>query len=175
MTKNVESQPDQRDAMLDRALASYTPLSAPPGLEQRLLAQLAAAPNPHQRRQPAILYWALAASVLIAVAVGVAVFENRRSEPGPLVTVNVLHNGSSTPQDARKGSRVPAGKAARIRSRISPEEAIALSEMRAPSHPAPEAPLTPEEKLLQAHRSVRRSAGAGHAEPGSSRKTGSRG
>lgn len=153
----MNSRPDAMDDRLDRALASYTPENAPLGLEQRLLARLAAAGKPRPRRVPPIFYWAMAASVLVAVAVGAAVLHPHGQESATEARSDHPRAGSPAskspqvertlpPQPTRAAS--PA-RPARKPSPMSREDAIALSEMRAPSHPAPEFPLTAEEKLLQ--------------------------
>jgi hypothetical protein len=63
MTEKPEIEPDRVDALLDRALASYTPAAPRAGLEERIRARLA--PSPARRRTWA-LWPALAAGAALA-------------------------------------------------------------------------------------------------------------
>jgi len=64
----MSSENDRLDNLMDRALASYTPAQARPGLEQRILASVAAANRPRTWGWRTV--WALAAAAtLLAVIV----------------------------------------------------------------------------------------------------------
>ena len=45
----MRDEDDKLDGLIDRALVSYTPQEARPGLEQRILASVAAASRPRPR------------------------------------------------------------------------------------------------------------------------------
>jgi len=154
---------DPLDAQLERALASYTPAETPAGLEQRLSARLAAAASASQRRPMFTLRWAWAAGAVVAVSLAIVAIHSHRqtgdqakvqSVPvarpmpaGEVARAEVTH----PTQPARRADALrPAHTAAPAHAAASAntEEEASLSEMRAPSRPAPPAPLTAEERML---------------------------
>lgn len=156
------------DKALDSALASYTPATPRLGFEQRLQARIAAEALPPRRTRFSLpLLW-VGAAVIASVAVLLVLLhrphapsapstsaEARQAAPserhgsiseGPVKTAR-FYAGVKPPT---RGPR-PATKANRPARGDQFESAIdrlSLQEMRAPSHPAPEEPLTQEEKLL---------------------------
>jgi hypothetical protein len=74
-------KPEGLDKLIDRALASYTPQEARPGLEQRILASVASASRPRPRGWNWRPVWALAAAAaLVAVLTVPLVFKPARPE-----------------------------------------------------------------------------------------------
>ena len=69
----MRDEDDKLDGLIDRALASYTPQEARPGLEQRILASVAAASRPRPRGWNWKPVWALAGAALMA-ALAVSLF-----------------------------------------------------------------------------------------------------
>jgi hypothetical protein len=153
--------PDGMDglgAQLERALASYTPAEAPAGLERRLTARLAAADLVPRRRPLFALGWAWAVCGLVAVLLAVvAVHEDRQTR----TDAKVQAGPASRPRPAEAAAGAQAGavlpvhralRAAALRPvHRAPADTAAeasLSEMHAPSRPAPQAPLTAEERML---------------------------
>jgi hypothetical protein len=67
----MKDEIDKLDGLMDRALASYTPQEARPGLEQRILASVAAASRPRGWNWKPV--WALAGAALVA-ALAVSLF-----------------------------------------------------------------------------------------------------
>jgi hypothetical protein len=73
--------PDKMDALMERALASYTPHDARPGLEQRIVASVASASRPRPRGRSWKPVWALAAGTALVAALAVSlVFKPSRPE-----------------------------------------------------------------------------------------------
>jgi hypothetical protein len=138
---------------IGKVLAGLRDTEAPPGMERRILDAVEARAS---ERRVATSRWAW--SMAMAGVVAVSLF----------IGNTVIHrHGQSTTQArhavpaesagiTQKASRLPQEPISRNRANhsgqkaqpISAEEAVLLQEMRAPSHPAPEAPLTNEEKLL---------------------------
>lgn len=146
------------DGLIDHALASYTPHEARPGLERRILAAVAAGSS-HSRRPFIRLPWAWTTCAILAVALAFAAIHHYRQVPGQsnrqFIHANspLLTSAKSNKQDV---SPLPRSPVAPIRSNrpsggnksVSAIDRSSLHEMRAASHPAPEEPLTQEEKLL---------------------------
>lgn len=146
------------DVQLVRALASYTPADAPAGLEQRLSARLAAAVVPRPRFALWALRWGWGACALVAISLAAVVIHQHRhirneakvqstpalrpkpAEAAPIVQAVAVHLVHPA---RRAGALRPAHAAAPDTAYVA-----SLSEMRAPSRPAPPAPLTAEERLL---------------------------
>ena len=72
--RNEDDKLGKLDGLIDRALASYTPQEARPGLEQRILASVAAASRPRPRGWNWRLAWALAAGAALMAALAVSLF-----------------------------------------------------------------------------------------------------
>jgi hypothetical protein len=70
----MRNEDGKLDGLIDRALASYTPQEARPGLEQRILASVAAASRPRPRGWNWRLAWALAAGAALMAALAVSLF-----------------------------------------------------------------------------------------------------
>jgi len=68
----MNSETDRLDTLMDRALASYTPAEPRPGLEQRILASVAAASQPRTASWRPLWALAAAASLVAVVAIPVA-------------------------------------------------------------------------------------------------------
>ena len=108
----------QLDTLIDRALASYTPAEPRPGLEQRILASVAAASRPRTWGwRPA---WALAAAVaLVAVAAIPLAFKSMHP------TIAVVHLAVVAPPavaEARQSSQAASAPANPVRhARAHPE------------------------------------------------------
>jgi len=143
---------------LDEALVSYTPTEPRIGLEERIRARLAAEGQASQPRRRMTLRWLWPASaVLAAISVAVIVHDWRTSA-GPRQQPNRASVGPSAEasrsrQETHPVPRPVAGSAKPRGTRhrgpeLSAIDLAAVQEMRAPSHPAPEMPLTEEEKLL---------------------------
>jgi hypothetical protein len=93
----MNSQHAVFDEQLDRALASYTPAATRPGLEQRLLAGLAAEPGLPARRSLPAFGWAWAGAAAIAAALLLAVLLR---PPAPLAPSSNLAGVSAVEQPA---------------------------------------------------------------------------
>jgi hypothetical protein len=153
MRDNVDSRQVNSDDLLERALASYTPVSPRAGLEGRMLARLAAAEEPARRRAFAFWPWVWGATGAVAAAIVLTVVLFRSSVPSapqnpviarrePPASVNLVPARPGTP------SAQQPYRAMRQLPRVDDADSVTLREMRAASHPAPAAPLTEEEKLL---------------------------
>ena len=146
------------DKILDKALATYTSADPRFGLEDRVEARLAAE-SLVPRRPMLFSPWVWATCAALAAALAIATIHHRRQpsteskqQPNP-VSAPQLANANRMTRESPPLPRHPTApaNARRYASRIPPPsamDAVALKEMRAPSHPAPEEPLTQEEKLL---------------------------
>jgi hypothetical protein len=153
------------DAAIDRVLTGLAGVEAPTEMEQRVLKEVQRRATEQQgsrfvslstfiRWQP----WAVAACVVVlSVAASVAI--RKRHEPRHEEAVLNQHkspNVAASPQielaEARplQSAFSPSlhRKNAAASEALSDEEALAISEMNAPSKPAPPLPLTHQEKLL---------------------------
>jgi hypothetical protein len=154
----TDHSPHQPDDLLDRALASYTPRTPPLGLEQRLLARMAAG-GAHQPRLHPALWWACSAAAIVVLSLAITAIHLHRQTPAQskLHTVPASSPATAGAESDAQDAHVPplasvAPTGARTRARrtrlIDPADSVSFQEMRAASHPAPEAPLTEEERLL---------------------------
>lgn len=143
---------------IGKVLAGLRDAQASPGLERRVLASVEAHASQRSAAKPSWT-WSFALAGMIAAFFFIAHSANYRHEhPSTQAQQHILSaesaNGTQEallpPQKPITSTRTPIRTAvsARKAQPISTEEAMLLSEMRAPSHPAPEAPLTQEEKLL---------------------------
>lgn len=158
MTTQRGNPSEDLEALLDRALASYTPAAPRPGFEQRLRTRLGAETEP-RRRPSFLLPWAWAASAILAAGLALAAIHHFRQVPDQAkrqpthANSPLLANAKDNRQDVSPRPRSPSahlrakGPAHGIES-VSAIDRAGLREMRAASHPAPEEPLTEEEKLL---------------------------
>jgi hypothetical protein len=150
---------DELDALLEHALAGYTPAEPRAGFDERLHARLAGAVPVEVRGLRVMTHWAWAACALLAFSLAiVAIHPHRQTRTE--AKVKPAPAARPGPADAAPGAQAeaaspiqPALRAAAPRRprRAAPAngaDEASRSEMRAPSRPAPQAPLTAEEKLL---------------------------
>jgi hypothetical protein len=158
MTEPRENSQDLRDALLDRALASYTPATPREGFQVRLQARLTAESEP-PRRPSFSMQWAWATPAIVATALAVAAILLFRPIPVPLKrqpspTTSAARANTGGDTDAvsvrphQSGAAAQAKRAAHGKRPVKATELASLRQMRTVSHPAPEEPLTREEKLL---------------------------
>ncbi|HEX4154065.1 MAG TPA: hypothetical protein VHY48_00500 [Acidobacteriaceae bacterium] len=153
------------DEAIDKVLAGLRNAEPAPGIEHRALEaarnrQMARPPR-RMTLMPALCGVALAALIVAALAVRMS----HRRVPQSLTNrapLNAVH--PAAPQPLLSSARVPAlrpeaqrmqraesrprSTSARLVAGDDPD-ALALREMRAPSHPAPPMPLTAQEKVLR--------------------------
>jgi hypothetical protein len=153
------------DAAIDRVLTGLAGVEAPHEIEQRVLKAVQRRAAEQQGPRFAALStlihwqpWAVAACVVVlSFAASMAV--RKRHEPrhdDAVLNQHTLPNVAAVPPSevAKARQRQPAYSASSYRKNtakpeaISDEEALAISEMLAPSKPAPPLPLTHQEKLL---------------------------
>ena len=108
---------DKLDGMMDRALASYTPQEARPGLEQRILASVAAASRPRPREWNWKPVWALAGAALVA-ALAVSLFF-KPSRPEMAVVHRPAAAGAERPTQAAPAFALPTQRTLNRASRRS--------------------------------------------------------
>ncbi|MGA3136765.1 MAG: hypothetical protein ABSC88_12300 [Terracidiphilus sp.] len=142
---------------IGKVLAGLRAAEASPGMERRILAAVEARAS---QRPAATPRWAwgvamagvAAASLFILFILTTAI--HRHGHPSTQAQQQALRvEPARDAQPATLLSQKPieyikAVASRRTATRICAEEAVLLSDLRAPSHPAPEAPLTNEEKLL---------------------------
>jgi hypothetical protein len=146
------------DALLDGALASYTPAEPPLGLETRVSVRLAASAAGQSCWRVFAPAWAWAASALLVVSLAIAAIHAHRqthtesklqpvpaARPRPADAVPSAQSEAASP--VKPALRSIALRPAHWAAMDTTAEA-SLYEMRAPSRPAPQAPLTAEEMLL---------------------------
>ena len=158
MTEPRENSQDLRDALLDRALASYTPSAPHDGFHERLQARLTAESGPPCRTSFP-MPWVWATPVIVAAALALVAILHFRPIPIPLnrqpnpagSTARANTDGNTDAVSVRphqSGPPFQAKQAAHGKHPVKATELAGLRQMRAASHPAPEEPLTGEEKLL---------------------------
>jgi hypothetical protein len=139
---------------IGKVLAGLRAAEASPGMERRILAAIEerAAQRPAATPRWA---WSVAMAGVAAASLFIAITAIHRHEhPSTQAQQQALRaEPTRDAQPATLLSRKPiefikAVAPRRTATRIRSEEAVLLSDLRAPSHPAPEAPLTNEEKLL---------------------------
>jgi hypothetical protein len=84
--QNIANEQDDLDALLDRALSSYTPAHPRLGLEDRVRARLnTAAGSAHMReRIPMLWFWAAATALVVVFLVGLTHRPHARPAPANL-------------------------------------------------------------------------------------------
>jgi cell division protein FtsN len=145
---------------IGKVLAGLRDAEASPGLERRILDAVEARASARQVATPRWT-WGVAMAGVVAVCLVLAITAIHRHENS---STQVRH--SAVPADSLSANRpekdtqvaslllhdpiAPIRTVAQVRKAqpIITEDAVLLLEMRAPSHPAPAAPLTKEEKLL---------------------------
>ncbi|MGP8172965.1 MAG: hypothetical protein ACLP7O_00290 [Terracidiphilus sp.] len=146
---------------IGKVLAGLRAAEASPGMERRILA---AVETRASQRPAATPRWAwgvamagVAAASLFILFIAITAIHRHGLTPTqaqqhvlPAETAGSTQQASLQPNKPIAPARTPAKIAAHARKAppISAEDALLLSEMHAPSHPAQEAPLTNEEKLL---------------------------
>jgi len=159
---------DSLDALIDGALASYTSDAPRLGFEERLVARLDATDRKSQRRVHSAFLWAWGGAGVLAVSLAVlTILVIHAHRPGPaqsrlestVASLPEAQGGArAVARDSAGPAKVAAARNAARRARLahlghlaSPvddADSVGLRELRAASRPAPEAPLTLEEKLL---------------------------
>jgi hypothetical protein len=149
---------------IGKVLAGLRDTEAPQGMERRILAAIEERAS-HPSAATPRWAWSVAMAGVVAACLLLAVSAIHRHEhpstqaQQPAVFANSLStNGSAAgtqqasllPHEPIAPTRTPARTAVPAQKAlpISAGDALLLREMRAPSHPAPEAPLTNEEKML---------------------------
>jgi hypothetical protein len=140
---------------IDKVLAGLRDAEAAPGMERRILEAVEArALQRPVARPPWAWSAAFAGVVAVSILVAIATIHRHEQPPAQAHLPAIPTEPASGPQPALlqpPGTAAPTRSGNRQRKKpatISAADALLLSEMRAPSHPAPEAPLTEEEKLL---------------------------
>ncbi|HMD77235.1 MAG TPA: hypothetical protein VKG86_07660 [Terracidiphilus sp.] len=142
---------------IGKVLAGLRAAEASPGMERRILAAVEARASAPPAATPrwawgVAMAGAAVASLFILFILTTAI--HWHGHPSTQAQKHVLPaEPARDAQPATLLSRKPiefikAVAPRRTATRIRSEEAVLLSDLRAPSHPAPEAPLTNEEKLL---------------------------
>jgi hypothetical protein len=139
---------------IEMIMAGLRDAEASPGMEGRILASVEARASERRVATPRWA-WAMAMAGVAAALLFIAILSiHRHGQPPAQAQQHVLP--AETARDAQPATLLsqkpiefnkavaPRRTGARIRS----EEAVLLSDLHTPSHPAPEAPLTQEEKLL---------------------------
>ena len=157
------------EEIIHQALTGLRDIQAPAGMEDRVLQAL------QDRASSASVWrwwkpvertarswaWGVAAAGVAVAFLSLAVLSAHRRGHGTLelnrqpvlVTAQPATVQTAVPEQVAAPHAIPV-KLAAVRKEtqktqpLSEEDAIALSEMRAPSHPAPEMPLTEQEKLM---------------------------
>lgn len=139
---------------IGKVLAGLRAAEASPGMERRILAAVEARASAPPAATPRWV-WSVAMAGVAAASLFIAITAIHRHEhPSTQAQQHALPAQSATREQQaslRPNEPItPARTAAPARKKppISAEEAALLRAMRAPSRPAPEAPLTNEEKLL---------------------------
>jgi hypothetical protein len=137
-----------------QVLRGLSDAKASPGMELRILQAVAART---QERLAARPRWAwsfvMMGAVAILMFIALATIYRHIQPPTQARQPALPAEPAANPQTAllpphRVAAPARTAYQARKTPLISAADALLLSEMRAPSHPAPEAPLTNEEKLL---------------------------
>ena len=149
---------------IGKVLAGLRDSEASPGLERRILAAIEERTSAHPAATPRWA-WSVALAGMIAACLFLAIMVLHRHDDSSTQARHSTVPADSLPankpeKDTQIASLLPREPIAPIRTpikvstpvrnaqTISAEDAVLLREMRAPSYPAPEAPLTNEEKLL---------------------------
>jgi cell division protein FtsN len=145
---------------IGKVLAGLRDSEASPGLERRILAAIEERTSQRQSAAPRWA-WSVALAGVVAASLFFAIKAVHLHEhPSMQALHSAVPTGSLPTNGPEKDMQVasllphepiaPARTAApkRKANTISAADALLLREMRAPSHPAPVAPMTTEEKLL---------------------------
>jgi hypothetical protein len=143
---------------IDRVMTGLRGAEASPGLERRILAAVEARASARQVATPRWA-WRVALAGMVAACLFLAITAIHRHGQTttqaqqhvlPAEAAEGIQEASLLPRAPVASTRTTVRNAVHARNvqPISAADAMLLREMRAPSHPAPEAPLTKEEKLL---------------------------
>jgi hypothetical protein len=143
---------------IGKVLAGLRDAQASPGLERRILATVEVRTSQRQAAKPSWT-WGVAIVSVVAACLFLAITAiYRHGQPStqaqhhaaPAESAGDAQEALLLSQKPLTSTRSPIRVATPMRrvKTISAEEAVLLRDMRVPSHPAPEAPLTNEEKLL---------------------------
>lgn len=145
---------------IGKVLAGLRGAEASPDLERRILAAIEERTSTHPAATPRWV-WSAATAGMVAACLFFAITATYRHEhPSTQARHSAVSADSLSANRPEKDTQIasllphkpiaPARTAApkRKANTISADEAMLLREMRAPSHPAPVAPVTQEEKLL---------------------------
>jgi hypothetical protein len=153
------------DELVDRLLAAMRDAEAPEGMKQRIAARLqnhsqATSSTRHEwsRVMPSWTWGACVASVIVIIMVTVKINHSKSLtevpttvKPAVIAATEAVREEGSSIAAARPHEavlRVRTKNATEERGVAGDEDSLAMSEMMAPSKPAPEAPLTEQERLL---------------------------
>jgi hypothetical protein len=143
---------------IGKVLEGLREADAPVGMERRILVAVEARASRRQVSTPRWT-WGVAFAGMVVVCLVLAITAIHRHEhPStqaqqralPAESARDTQVASLLPNETHGATRMPARSNVPMRKvrQISADDALLLREMRAPSHLAPEAPLTQEEKLL---------------------------
>jgi hypothetical protein len=145
---------------IGKVLAGLREAEASPGMERRILAAIEERASARRVATPRWT-WGVAFASVVAVCLFLATtaiywHEHPSTQARHSAVPTDFLPANKPEKDTQIASLLPHEPIAPIRTvaperkanPISTEDAVLLREMRAPSHPAPEAPLTDEEKLL---------------------------
>jgi hypothetical protein len=151
------------DEAIDRMLKGLRDAEAPQGMERRILEVVSQSAPAHSRWTSVFLKaqpWAIAAAAAIVVSLAASLALHRNHQVDHAAATPKLHTSPAvtTAQTEVAATIIPQHKkslgvslqttTAPKTEAISDEDALAISEMLAPSKPAPPLPLTHQEKLL---------------------------
>jgi len=151
------------DEVVERVMAGLRDADASLGLEDRILESLEMRAKAHKPAAPRWAWGVAMASVIVVGLFMTTTLIHRQGSDSTQATQQAVaplthapakptadQNATLPPNPpvAQVGKRVRSAEPARKVRRMSAADAVLLAEMRAPSHPAPEAPLTEQEKLL---------------------------
>jgi hypothetical protein len=164
------------DEGIERVLAALREAEAPEGMEQRILQSMQKRASARRGWNPLIMFiirmpslrirrqsWAIAvtAVAIVSLAACFTVFQGHRMEhdfadskkqiapanpPAPKVQVETAR--AVLPQHESSTARLRGGTNSRRAEPVRRSESVAYRDIHSENHPAPEAPLTEEEKLL---------------------------
>ncbi len=155
------------EEIIDQTLAGLRDTQPPAGMEDRVLHAIqdrASSPSVWRWWRPLEMRaqswsWGAAAAGIAAVFLSLAVLSAHRRDHNTVESSRQPVPVKAQPPAVQTAVAEPAPHAMPVKriavrkgtqktQSLSEEDAIALSEMRAPSHPAPEMPLTQQERLM---------------------------
>jgi len=165
---NIEQ--NQHDDSVDKVFAALRDTQPPEGMETRIARRLAQHPVPKHRSalrdsiaafSPTAAWWrgAITGAAFATLAICAALLLQHRPQP-PAIQTSSANNAaapfSNAPQltPASQSRATPCAHSTMLRAEsiapapTSEDAQTLLAESNAPSHPAPELPLTPQERQL---------------------------